>query len=150
VHNGFWQGKPTWGYISVDRSSSTVFAMMKHKLQYMNERQRTLAQNVANANTPGYKSQDVKMDFDSILRAKSSSSVSLATTHSGHIKPKSSGMTAGGFKHFNPETSEITPNGNNVVLEEEVLKLQKNNMDYQMTTDLYKKMSALIKIGLGE
>lgn len=122
--------------------------MMKQKLDYMSERQRVLAQNIANANTPGYKTQDVEMNFEGLLQAKKSNSVSLAATHPNHIRSNISGATS--FKTIEAESSETTPNGNNVVIEEELLKMQKNNMDYQTTADLYKKMAGMIRTAIGD
>jgi len=132
----------------MDTSSLNLFSVMKQKLRYMGERQKVLSQNIANANTPGYKIKDVKMDFDKLL-ARESSSIGVKTTHPNHIGPRRSASSAG-FKVVEVQSSEVTPTGNNVVIEDELMKMQRNSLDYRMTTELYRKMTGLIKTALGE
>lgn len=132
----------------MDTSSLKAFSLMQQKLRYMSERQRIIAQNIANANTPGYKTKDVKMDFGDMVSAKSNT-VKLAVTNSKHIQPnKPSGGTK--FTLIEPDTSEMTPNGNNVVMEDELMKMQGNNLDYQTTTELYRKMAKMMRTALGD
>ena len=38
-----------------------LFAMLKSRLGYLSDRQRVIAENVANANTPGYQARDLKI-----------------------------------------------------------------------------------------
>ena len=46
-------------------------------------------------------------------------------------------------------TDELNPNGNNVVIEEEVAKVAANQADYTMTMNLYSKTIALFKTASG-
>ena len=41
-------------------SDIPLFRMMSQRMEWLSQRQQLLAHNVANANTPGYKSQDLK------------------------------------------------------------------------------------------
>lgn len=131
----------------MDLSSITLFAMMKERLGYLSERQSVLAQNVANANTPGYKAQDLeKVDFREIV-AGQAKGVHLRATHPGHI-----GVGAGGggnfAKHADKYAYERTPVGNEVVLEDQMQRMAGNSIDYQTTTSLYRKMNELMKIAI--
>ena len=52
-----------------------LFAMLKSKLSYTNERQRLIAQNIANADTPGYAPMDLKpFTFQQALNGASGAS----------------------------------------------------------------------------
>ena len=44
----------------MDISGIPLFAMLRQRLGYLGERQRVIAQNVANADTPGYAPRDLK------------------------------------------------------------------------------------------
>ncbi len=62
------------------------------------ERQRLLAGNIANADTPGYVARD--MDFAKTLKAATASlstSATLATRHAGHIGSGASILSGGGL-----------------------------------------------------
>ncbi len=126
---------------------------MQTNLKYLNERQDVLSQNIANANVSGYMAKDLKApDFkgalDQASASANTSSVRLATTAEGHISGNGS---SGNFATVTKSRreGEITPNGNNVVLEDEVLKMSKNNLEYQQTADLYRKMLDMIKTAIG-
>jgi flagellar basal-body rod protein FlgB len=44
---------------------------------------------------------------------------------------------------------EVTPDGNGVVLEEQMMKLSQNQMDYQVATSLYQRSIAILKTAVG-
>ena len=65
-------------------------------LQLRSERQRLIASNIANADTPGYVARD--MDFAKTLQAATGSltaAASVATTHAGHIGSGAAGLSGG-------------------------------------------------------
>jgi flagellar basal-body rod protein FlgB len=45
---------------------------------------------------------------------------------------------------------EVTPEGNGVTLEDEMMKVTANQLQYQTATSLYSKSLGLIKIALGQ
>lgn len=129
----------------MDISKIKLFNLMQSNLSYLSSRQTTLAQNVANANTPGYDAKDLKKpNFASVLKAQSSTA--LTSTNSAHI----GGMNvAGNYKSVNTDGFEISPTGNKVVLEDEVFKMSQNSMEYQETTNIYRKMMEMLKTAIG-
>lgn len=131
----------------MDVSNVKLFAMMKKRMAYHNERQSTIAQNIANANTPKYKPQDVKKPDFKAMANQESGRVQMQVTQPGHIGTSSSGTRFATVKQ--KETFETTPTGNEVVLEEQMMKLSENQMDYQMTTSVYKKMMDIMRIAVG-
>ena len=135
----------------MDYSNLTVFNLMKTKLDYMSERQSVLAQNVANADTPGYRARDVAApDFAEMARKNSqpiSRNLTLTRTSEKHIAPEKAQT------HFTIEksklTDELNPNGNNVVIEEEMMKVGQTQAEYQKVLNLYSKTVSLFKLALG-
>jgi flagellar basal-body rod protein FlgB len=121
-----------------------LFSALKHRMYWLEERQRLLAENVSNADTPGYRGRDLKqLDFHEAL--KSASAVTLATTAPGHL----SGVQAGRFPVDGRGSFETTPRGNAVVLEDEMMKVAQNQMDHQAVTALYARGLGLLKTAVG-
>jgi flagellar basal-body rod protein FlgB len=75
-----------------------------------------------------------------------SSGVTLARTEPGHLAPDGSG---GGFAQTAQTHYEVRPAGNAVSLEDEMMKVAANQIDYQAVTSLYTHSLGLIKIALG-
>ena len=130
-------------------SDISLFGAMKSKLGYLYERQGVLAQNVANADTPNYMAKDVqKPDFTQYLSG-THGSLALATTNAKHISAKNS--SSSGSRIINRDsTYELNPNGNNVVIEEEMAKIAENQMEYQKTLNLYRKTVDMFKTAIGK
>lgn len=124
------------------------------KMGWLEERQKVLAQNIANADTPNYRPQDVTpLDFKNLL-GSSTSSVSLtapklAATNSKHI---GSGGTSPSTHEVDvkkqKKTYEVAPAGNAVVLEEQLLKMNENVTDHRFITNLYQKNIDMLKSSL--
>lgn len=124
----------------------SLFAALRTKLQWHQTRQTMLAQNVANADTPEYRARDLApVDFSS--RLARSEPVSTAMTHRAHIVGAST-TTAGKFRAERSGGFEVTPEGNEVVLEEQMMKVTSNQMDYQLASTLYNRSLGLLKIAI--
>lgn len=123
-----------------------LFSMLKTRMYWLEERQRVLAENVANADTPGFRGRDLKqLDFHDMLRtAGGAGGVTLAATALGHIQTGGGKFAVEGRGGF-----ETTPRGNAVVLEDEMLKVAQTQMDHQAATALYARGVGLIKTALG-
>lgn len=126
----------------------TLFNLMDTKMAYVNERQAVLSRNIANADTPGYRAQDVQApDFKQMLmNASQAGSVSsgLSQTNSDHIQMV--GMTKSGFQVTEMSDYEVKPGGNTVDLEEQMLKASRNTMDAGMIVNMYIKQMGLLRI----
>lgn len=122
-----------------------VFSALRAKMEWHQERQSVLAENVANADTPGYQAKDLK-EFKVSDVATHSDRMATSVTTSGHIV----GKMEGGMNEYAQEEEmfETTPSGNNVVLEEQMMNVTQNQMDYQTATTLYKRSIGLIKTAL--
>ena len=135
----------------MDFSSITLFNIMKTKLEFLSERQTLLAQNVANADTPGYKARDaVEPDFKQMVTDASrgtAQKLPMTVTSPNHMTSSASAMV---FKMMpSKSTGEMNPNGNNVVIEEQMSKIAANQADYQKVLNLYGKAISMFKTAIG-
>jgi flagellar basal-body rod protein FlgB len=125
-----------------------LFTALAEKMKWHQTRQGLLAENVANAETPGFRGRDLKaFGFEEHMRNLSSATLSSTTTSPMHIEIGSS--DAGGFGQRQLNNFEITPEGNGITLEDEMMKVATNQMDYQTVTTLYTRSMRLIRTALG-
>ena len=131
--------------MSIDKTP--LFGMLGEKMNWLTQRQRVLGQNVANADTPGYVARDLKaLDFRAALQ-KQQRSMHLTKTNDTHIKASSE--TDNFRTGTQRKTYETSLSENNVILEEQLMKLNTTSTDYEMVTGLFKKYTNLYKIALG-
>ena len=131
----------------MDMNDFPVFRMIKGKLNWLAERQRVLAANVANADTPNYRPSDLKeVDFRNPA-AGDRFAVTLARTHPNHRAK--SGVDGQHRAQRQRDAYETIPSGNAVVLEEQLVKVAKNQGDYALITQLYRKHIQMFRIALG-
>ncbi len=99
-----------------------------HKaLQVRTERMEVIAGNLANADTPGYKAQDI--NFQQVMKqAKSSRDHNLMRTHDNHIKGS---MRASGELQYRIPHQPDTGDGNSVDVQIERNAFLDNGMRYQ-------------------
>lgn len=122
-----------------------LFSALSDKMRWHQARQGVLAENVANADTPNYVERDLKA-FSFGDEMKSNATLTISTTSPTHIS-----ISSGGAAGYGSESSpfEITPSGNGVTLEDEMMKVASNEMDYQAVTALYTRSLRLLKVALG-
>jgi flagellar basal-body rod protein FlgB len=126
-----------------------LFAMLRGRLGHLSERQRVIAQNVANAETAGYVAQDVKpFAFQAQMQAQRvAGPAMMATTQAGHMHPRSERRTsATAVKAVAAPGSETTLNGNAVVLEEEMMKMSEARMNYDAAIGFYQKSMNILRM----
>ena len=104
-------------------------------LQVLALRQRLLAHNVANAETPGYKRYDVR--FADLLAGRLEGGLPLARTHPGHLAGEGgAGGAAGGGPWpagavYRDTATSLRNDGNNVDIDAEMARLAENALHYQ-------------------
>jgi flagellar basal-body rod protein FlgB len=124
-----------------------IFSMLRTRLEWAQSRQRVLAENVANSDTPHYQPRDLAPPkFDAL--AAGVQPLRLATTERGHIPGLGGEGTA--FRSERQGAYELRPTGNAVNLEEEMMKVAANQMDYQAVTALYTRSLNLLKTAIGK
>ena len=128
-----------------------ILSMLRTRLEWAQARQKVLAENVANSDTPGYRARDlepVKFEAPAAVTPANVSTVALARTESGHLQ--GSGGQTSPFRTKTKGDYEVRPTGNAVNLEDEMMKVAANQMDYQAATAIYTRSLKLIKTALGK
>lgn len=126
--------------------------LFKSYLELSAFRHKTLAQNVANVNTPGYKADEVDMpdDFsDLVEKGKASKKISLARTSSKHISG-SKGSDKRFSSHKLKDPYEIKKNGNNVSMAQQMSKISQNKNDYNVAVKGYATLNSLYGTVVGK
>jgi flagellar basal-body rod protein FlgB len=130
----------------MDFGSIPLFRAMAQRMSWLGERQQVLAQNVANADTPGYVPQDLKQQsFRELVGG--SARPALAATDVKHLTGTAHG--AGHFATSRVKTAELTPSGNRVSIEEEMMKVGQTASDHHLMSSLYRRHIAMIRAALG-
>ncbi len=123
-----------------------IFSMLRTRLEWAQQRQRVLAENVANSDTPHFRARDLApVTFDSKIAA---AQMQLATTQPAHLTGLAGSRDA--FRTERKGAYDVLPTGNAVNLEEEMMKVAANQMDYQAAASLYSRSLALIKTAIGK
>lgn len=130
-------------------SDLPLFQALKSKMQWHQTRQGVLAENIANADTPGYHSRDVKKYSFEDHVGRQNFGLQTDVSRPGHIVGAISESTDGA-KIEERDSFEITPSGNSVNLEEQMMKVTHNQMDFQAATTLYSKGLGLIRTALSK
>jgi flagellar basal-body rod protein FlgB len=121
-----------------------LFQALGEKMRWHQERQGVLAENIANADTPGFMERDLKA-FSFGEEMRSVASLTTSTSSPDHMQATSGGGRFGDLS----APFEITPSGNAVKLEDEMMKVAGNDIDYQAVTTLYTRSMRLLKIAIG-
>lgn len=126
-----------------------LLSAIKSRLHYHQNRQKVLAENVANADSPGFRPRDLKpFDLQVAARAGAAgSSVTAQKTNPAHLSLDGG---RGGADDTRAKLFEATQSGNAVSLEDEMMRMSQNASDYQLATTLYAKSMAYLKIALGK
>lgn len=98
-------------------------------------RQKAIAANIANAETPGYRRVDLSPDFAAQLKTrladggKDFSGVSPRITEDTHART-------------------VRPDGNSVEVEREMLEMNRNTVDYEYLTDLVSRNIKQLRLAI--
>mgnify|MGYP001809727416 CR=1 FL=1 len=128
-----------------------LFSMLRSRLGYLSDRQNVIAENIANANTPGFVARDVApFTFESQLRGQAGRGLGMmqpAQTQAGHMAaaPRKTSSQAHA-KSRKTGDSEVTLNGNAVVLEDQMIKMTETRMQYDAAIGFYQKSMALLRM----
>jgi flagellar basal-body rod protein FlgB len=132
---------------AMDLANLPLFSAITRKMSWLTSRQRVLAENVANVDTPQYKAADLRpLDFRHELAQFQGKLQPTATDprHLGGTVPVSATAEE---TVANPVERDL--NGNTVSVEDEMMKVSDTMADYQLMTSLYKKQIGMIKAALG-
>jgi flagellar basal-body rod protein FlgB len=101
-------------------------------LQLRSERQRLIASNIANADTPGYVARE--MDFAAALReatGKNAASAGLQATAAGHLQPLAGTRSEARLTYATPSQTNL--DRNTVDMDRERASFADNSVKYEAT-----------------
>ena len=117
-------------------------------LDLRSRRHEMIISNIANADTPGYKSFDMLVD-EALSRSsgEKAPAVKMQRTHPGHLPPAASTRINVDAKVVQTETpASLRGDGNTVDMEREMSNLAENQILYKATTQiLSKKFNGLLE-----
>lgn len=126
-----------------------LLGMLRERMSWLNARQDTLSQNVANADSPGYLARDLKpMNFEDMMkRVNGDGSSGLTTTNAMYINISPS--QTDGFTGVDSPDTEASVTGNTVSLEAEMIKVSDTQAQFQAATNLYGKAISMMRTAIG-
>jgi flagellar basal-body rod protein FlgB len=124
-----------------------LLGQIRGRLTWLDERQRLIAQNVANSDTPGYVGRDLKAPTDFAVALRQGGPLQMAQTRAGHMPVGGpNGQPVARFTSEASPDSETTLDGNAVVVEEQMLKMAESRMAYDAAIGLYQKSMAMLRL----
>lgn len=142
--------------ISMNLTDIPLFAMLKGRMGYLTDRQNVIAENIANANTPGFIARDVgPFSFDAHMKGMGGAGAGGQMSVAAPVMTRANHMPGVQIRSTNDQQyakarktgdSETTLNGNAVVLEDQMLKLTETRMEYDAAISFYQKSMGLLRM----
>lgn len=127
----------------MDVTGNSPIALAERRLAWLDTRQRLLSQNVANADTPGYRPSDA-VPFRELLN-RSRPHAAMVVTDARHIMP----ARAGALVVQDRQLAERTPNGNAVSLDDQAIRVAETDQAHALAMGLHRKYIGLFRAALG-
>ena len=139
----------------MDMQDLPLLTALKKRMGWLTKNQRVISENLANADTPGFRANRLEAQQFSTL---------LSDVHANRVggnqlsgAERAERAARGGLTNRPKDEAQtredkeavISPTGNSVVLEEEMLKLADTQLEYGLVVELYKKNAGLMRIALG-
>jgi flagellar basal-body rod protein FlgB len=120
------------------------------RMGWLSSRQKIVAENVANASTPGFKPHDLAaQDFGALMAGGgpgAEGQVGLMVTNAMHIQMQD--PLPAGAREVTANDSETTMDGNSVVLEEQMLKMAESRQQFEAAVGFYEKSMSLVRMAI--
>lgn len=129
----------------MDLANTPFFGLLRARLDHLSERQQLIAENIANASTPGYRPRDIdSAGFERLLAsAAGGRGLTMNRTSSMHMTP---GGGSAQVRVVTRDDSETTIDGNAVVLEEQMARAAETRMQFETGIALYQKGLELVRL----
>lgn len=124
----------------MDPTRSGPVALAEARMRWLDARQRVLAQNVANADTPGYRPSDLRPFAQTLAGTQAG----LQQTHARHLAP-----TQDARAKAERRTVERTMDGNGVALDREALRIADTETAHALAVGLHRRYLGLFRTALG-
>ncbi|MEM7169564.1 MAG: flagellar basal body rod protein FlgB [Pseudomonadota bacterium] len=126
-----------------------LLTALAQRMDWLGQRQGVVADNIANADTQDYRARDLdEASFHRALTRQVGTPLAARQTHVGHLVGSKNADTSGAKVVEAAGAYEISPTGNSVVLEEQLIMMNQVQADHNMMVRLYKKHAAMIRLAL--
>ncbi len=124
-----------------------LVSILKTRMHWQQTRQKLIAENVSNADTPGFKPKDLKQP--SLPRAGQAGGLGLTMMQTSPLHLAAGGLSALSDDVETGRQFDTQPSGNGVNLEAEMVKAADNQADYQLAVSLYQKSLSMLRTAAG-
>ena len=126
-----------------------LYGIHEDALQLKARRMEILSTNIANADTPSYRAKDLEaLDFQKVMRAQRVTKLAMAHTNEGHFATVAKTGDYRVTRAHESDVYEVNPSGNAVILEEQMIKLSENNVQYQLAANIYQKNLTMLRLAV--
>ena len=119
-----------------------VMRMAQAMARHSAARQVVIAENIAQADTPGYRARDLA-DFAASYRGADG----LKATRSTHLDAQAGPLTLA--SHTDREARSLSPNGNSVSLEREMMRGAQNKQSHELALGIYSSARTVLRTAIG-
>jgi len=127
----------------MDLTRNGPIALAENRLAWLDTRQRILARNVANADTPGFRPSDA-VPFREVL-GRRRPGAAMVTTDPHHMRA----ADASALAVQDRSVVERSRNGNAVSLDDEALRIAETDQAHALAMGLHRKYLGLFRTALG-
>jgi flagellar basal-body rod protein FlgB len=133
-------------------SGIDLFQVAGDRMRYLTERQTLIARNIANADTPGYKAQDLTPFAPASGRSGTTTPgvlpVALVQTNPVHLQLDADAVASQQPVATQADYGGEKPSGNTVSVEEQMIKSADVSNAFAMATAVYTKSISIMKTAL--
>lgn len=125
-----------------------IFRLAGDLVAHASTRQSLIAENVANADTPGYRARDLTPFSEAYAAGRAAGSgFEPAATRPGHggVGRQPTTLRAS----FDTRTGADSPNRNDVSLEDQMVRAADVRMQHDLAVNVYRKSMDILRLGLG-
>jgi len=144
-HQGECPGPSEPAERPMDLSRTPLYQMITQRMGWLTERQRVIAQNVANADTPGYQTRDLRRSISGAC-CRACASISRPRRPMATISRRA---RARATATASAPAVRDTMSGNSVSLEREMTKAADSAVDYQLVTNIYRRQLNMLRTVIG-
>lgn len=123
---------------------SSVTDLLFKQLGYSSQRQKVISSNIANIDTPNYKTKEIKFK-DELQKSSFGNDLKLAVTHQAHISPPTEANKNSKYDIYEVKGLEQQNDGNNVNLDTQMSEMSKNSVLFNALQNSIKKDSTWFK-----
>ena len=123
----------------------SFFRLASERLEWLSSRQKVIAENIANGDTPGYRARDVA-PFESYVQA--ASAAADGTADGTGAQPFGARLPVETVDAPDSWSGDLS--GNTVVLEQQTVKAGETAVQYRLAANLYRKANELLTLAASD